>query len=76
MAFSFKLRGEVHGAASVAEASQLYGRLRDESGEGCSTFPTPALRGPQGMLGKFSYNGRVWATARDGSRVLVYDNRA
>jgi hypothetical protein len=75
MAFTFKLRGKTFTSTSIAEASALYGRLRDESGEGNSTFPKPALRGPQGPLGKFSYNGRVWADARDGGQVLIYDNR-
>ena len=48
MAFTFELRpAEAATSPSIAEASALYGRLRDESGEGCnSTFPKPALRGP------------------------------
>lgn len=41
--------------ASLEEASRVYQRLRDDSGEGQSTWP-------QGRVGKFtiSYNGRVW----------------
>ena len=40
---------------TTAEAQQHYCRLRDESGEGASTFP-------DGRVGKYriSYNGRVW----------------
>lgn len=41
--------------SSLAEASLVYGRVRDDSGEGASTFPG-------GRVGKHrvSYNGRVW----------------
>jgi len=41
--------------ASLSEASVIYQRERDASGEGCSTFP-------RGRVGKhtISYNGRVW----------------
>ena len=73
MSFSFKLRGKTHSAPSIAEASALYCKLRDESGEGASTFPMPALRGPQGHFGKLAYNGKVYCEGRDGSRVLVFD---
>lgn len=40
---------------SLEEASREYQRLRDESGEGGSTFP-------DGKVGNYriSYNGRVW----------------
>ena len=73
MSFTFKLRGKTYTAPSIAEASALYSKLRDESGEGCSTFPMPALRGPQGPLGTLAYNGKVYAIGNDGcSRVLVY----
>lgn len=46
---------------SLAEASRIYGELRDESGEGFSTFP-------DGRVGHYriSYNGRVW----DGKLVI------
>jgi hypothetical protein len=42
--------------ASLREASTIYSRLRDESGEGGSTWP-------DGRVGKFhvSYNGKVWS---------------
>jgi hypothetical protein len=55
---------------SLAEASRIYGELRDDSGEGASTFP-------DGRVGHYriSYNGRVW----DGKIVVqeaVYAERA
>ena len=54
-------RRERVAVCSLAEASRVYGRVRDESGEGSSTFPA-------GRVGKLriSYNGRVW----DGDRVV------
>jgi hypothetical protein len=45
--------------SSIAQASAEYSRLRDESGEGASTFPNGSLL----IDGKFyciSYNGKVW----------------
>jgi hypothetical protein len=41
--------------ADLREASVVYQRERDATGEGASTFP-------QGRVGKYviSYNGRVW----------------
>lgn len=41
--------------ASLEEASRVYQRLRNESGEGGSTWPTGLLPGYH-----VSYNGRVW----------------
>ena len=70
MTYTFKLRGKTYSAPSIAEASAIYGKLRDDSGEGCSTFPTPVLRSEQGSCGKFSYNGRLW-----NGETIVYDNR-
>lgn len=59
-------RGISAALESVAHASALYCALRDESGEGASTFPEAALftRGTFGRtepLGRISYNGRVWS---------------
>jgi hypothetical protein len=45
--------------ADLREASALYQQLRDDSGEGCSTFPDAFVtRGPS--VYRISYNGRVW----------------
>src|SRR3546814_4901224 len=44
---------------SLAQASQVYGRLRDESGEGASTFPDGKITGAGAAL-RVSYNGRIW----------------
>lgn len=42
-------------AATAAAASAAYCALRDDSGEGASTFPNGIWNGH-----KISYNGRVW----------------
>lgn len=47
--------------SSLAEASAIYQRLRDESGEGASTFPFGKVHDAGGGANYvISYNGRVW----------------
>lgn len=41
---------------TLEEASAVYERLREESGEGASTFPDGRITGGY----RISYNGRVW----------------
>ena len=45
--------------ATAAEAVAEYERLRDESGEGASTWPHAKLLTPTETL-SISYNGRLW----------------
>jgi hypothetical protein len=54
--------------ASLEEASRVYCELRDESGEGGSTFP-------EGKVGKhrISYNGKVWLGAWTAGEEPVYN---
>jgi hypothetical protein len=76
MAFTFKLRGKTYSAETLAEVSKLYSFMRDESCEGNSKFPKPTVRGPSGIIGSFSYNGRIWdGKPTDNNRTIVYDNR-
>ena len=69
-----RLRARV---ATFAEASRIYSQLRDESGEGGSTFPTGRLT--SGKAKYFvSYNGRIWSGDPRGphsQHTLVFDNR-
>lgn len=44
---------------SIAEAQEVYRKVRDESLEGASTFPAGSLTG-DGKKYRISYNGRVW----------------
>jgi len=70
MTFSFKMRGTTFTAPTLAELSAQYCKVRDDSGEGNSTFPKPTVRRCGKAFGTFSYNGRVW-----NGGVMVYDNR-
>lgn len=45
--------------ASIAEAQRRYCQMRDESGEGASTFPQGTLIDGK-VKHRISYNGRVW----------------
>lgn len=46
--------------ASLDEAVTAYEALRDQSGEGASTFAAGEVTGPSGERYRISYNGRVW----------------
>lgn len=58
--FTFKLFGKTHKAATLADASLVYSTLRDKSGRGASSMPTPELLRNGKTYGHFSYNGRIW----------------
>ena len=59
MKLKIRGRGEWE-VADVREASAVYCRVRKESGEGGSTFPTGRISGLGGTY-YVSYNGKVWA---------------
>jgi hypothetical protein len=81
------IRGELLHAASLKEISDLYCEIRDETGEGCSTFmPVNVYRAGAGtpdLVGHISYNGRVWSgPGYDGhiapcvdNSVMLFDSR-
>lgn len=80
--YTITIRGEQHhgeGPDAFQCLSETYCRLRDKSGEGASTFPSPNVRRGGKIVGHISYNGRVWqGSERDfdiRSGVLLYDNR-
>ena len=54
--------------ASLEEASRIYCTLRDESGEGGSTWP-------EGKVGahRISYNGKVWLGKWESGAKPVFD---
>lgn len=68
-------------AGSLADLSRAYSRLRDQSGEGASTFPTATVLDERNHTAGFiSYNGRIWAENPDDVRGMpnatpIYDNR-
>lgn len=46
--------------ADFAEASRVFSHLRDESGEGASSWPEGQLRSHGVKFARISYNGRIW----------------
>jgi hypothetical protein len=46
--------------ASLEEASDFYCNLRDQSGEGSSTFPIGKIKKIKNVIAEVSYNGRIW----------------
>lgn len=78
MAFSFRLRGKTHQAATLKALSEIYCALRDASCEGGSTFHSPEVREGNALVGHISYNGRIWtgiAKNWSGSTAILFDNR-
>lgn len=72
-----KHRKQTFFVKDFAEASAIFDGLRDESGEGGSTFGEGRIYDDAGkMIARISYNGRVWKAGpwKDGD-VPLYDNR-
>ena len=60
-----------------AEASAIFMRRRDESGQGASEFSDGHVENPGGIrIGSISYNGRVWGVGRHrGDKDPIWDSR-
>lgn len=56
-------------------ASEEYGREREASGEGGSTFPEGRVMKGGHKIARVSYNGRVWPWPDDPKAKPLYDNR-
>jgi hypothetical protein len=69
-------RRSSHDVATLAEASAIYGRERDLSGEGGSTFPDGIITDGK-VRYRVSYNGRIWEYDRDrfAKTTLVFESR-
>lgn len=67
MKFTLKMRASKYTparkieCASLAEASAAYVTVRDDSGEGGSTFREAVILAADGARYRVSYNGKVWA---------------
>ena len=72
-----KTRGRAHiTCASLKVASQAYCTIRDETGEGGSTFPDGRIVSDDGDVYRVSYNGRIWDNKPwSADDKPVYDNR-
>ena len=72
--YSFTLRGATRTGPDLKTLSEAFEQMRDASGEGASTFPSPMVRDWDGnRIARISYNGRVWSLTTE-ERIL-YDNR-
>lgn len=57
---------------TLEQASRIYSKRRDESGEGASTFnPGKVLNDKYQIIGYISYNGKVWSDHH--STKLLFD---
>lgn len=59
-AMKMKIGTRMYEVTDELQAVVLYERLRDESGEGASTWPFAKLYVGKRQTAEISYNGRVW----------------
>ena len=75
--YNMTIRRVAYGADSLSELSAIYGRVRDATGEGNSTFGSVDVYDrSRKHVGHVSYNGRVWSgTAKNWNHdtTLLYD---
>jgi hypothetical protein len=84
MAYTAKIRGNIIVSDELSVISKAYCRIRDESGEGGSTFRPVNVKQDGKVIGSISYNGRIWsqsvaekkASVSGGDiSTLIYENR-
>jgi hypothetical protein len=84
MTYTAKIRDTIIISEDLSVLSKAYCRIRDESGEGGSTFPPANVRQDGKPIGHISYNGRIWDQPLNRGRSLplclddskmLYDNR-
>ncbi|MGH8159278.1 MAG: hypothetical protein ACREPQ_14250 [Rhodanobacter sp.] len=59
--YTLKIGGKAVAVCDLYDASSHYQILRDDSGEGASTFPEGMVYNGDVWVARISYNGRVWA---------------
>ncbi len=67
-----RFRNTYRSVRSMAEASALFSAARDASGEGQSTWQDGYVVGRTGVVGRISYNGRIWPI-EDDNAAPIYD---
>lgn len=78
MSMKLKMLGRVYPVADYAEASAIYCRARDASGQGQSTFRSAAIYVRDAQVAYVAYNGRVFAgtaQAWTSATPLLFDSR-
>lgn len=63
-ALTLRLGRAVIPVRDYAEASERFGRIRDENGHGASTMPRGRVFRDGRAVAEVSYNGRVWEGER------------
>lgn len=58
--YTLTVRGIRRGFSTASECSKWYSELRAASGEGASTWPPVKLFRDKKLIGRISYNGRIW----------------
>ncbi len=75
MSFCAKIRSVTHKAETLKELSEAYCRVRDDSGEGMSTFRNAIVKQNGKVVGYISYNGRIWpGTTYQAGAIPLYDS--
>lgn len=66
--FTIKVRQKTYTALTLEEISKQYAELRDESGEGGTTWRPVNITDDSGnVVGFLSYNAKVWSGSIDNS---------
>ena len=60
MSLQLKIGNKSFTISSFSDASSVYSRMRDKSGQGASSFPKGELFQNGKRVGYISYNGRIW----------------
>lgn len=76
MTYRLKVKGRTYSCETLKDCSKIFCAMRDQSGEGASTFPDGRIFENGKRIARVSYNGRVWAGAKyDANATPIYDNR-
>lgn len=75
MIYTITLRKQRLSATTLDRLSSMYAKMRDDSGEGASTFPTPLVRVDGKIVASISYNAKIWTVGPDRTLLFSpYDN--
>lgn len=75
--YTFQLRGQRLSASTLERLSSMYAKIRDDSGEGASTFPHVNVEEGGKIVACISYNAKIWRGAKgmlnSANLVLLFD---
>jgi hypothetical protein len=70
--FTFTVKGKLVEAATLAECSAEYSKIREASGLGASRFPGVTIFEGGAAVARLSYNGKVWGPEEWPQAALLY----